>query len=345
MARASRALASATTRARRPERAIRRKTRSNLGAIIALKVHALTQFRQGSLRGALGAFGIGGTWSGAKRARVRTRRKVLVLRQAADQQQLLGTAVQPRAGKSRVARQPEKETSRRSVCVACHVAQVAGLAPRASTVAMQVPLLTRRLLALLAANFLLLLPTGCDQDSTPPASIPRQSHEDTGLQAMSDAPGTQAIESPAATVPTLPDPAPGADGKVRLSDDEWRARLTPEQFKILRGAGTERPFSCPLWKISDAPGIYHCGGCGLALFDSADKFDSGTGWPSFSHPIAPDRILEKRDSSYGMIRVETLCARCEGHLGHVFDDGPPPAGKRYCINGTVLRFAPAKAQP
>lgn len=152
--------------------------------------------------------------------------------------------------------------------------------------------------------------------------------------------------SPAALVPdgTSPsDPAPGADGKVRLSEDEWRARLTPEQFKILRGADTERPFSCPLWKISDAPGVYHCAGCGLALFNSADKFDSGTGWPSFTHPVAPGRIAEKSDNSHGMIRVETLCARCDGHLGHVFPDGPPPTGRRYCINGTGLRFVPASA--
>jgi peptide-methionine (R)-S-oxide reductase len=206
---------------------------------------------------------------------------------------------------------------------------------------MQVSPFSRRLLTLLVTSFVLLLPTGCDQDTGSPPST--ASAGASSLAQVASAGGSAAEAS--AAVPALPDPIPGPDGKVRLSDDEWRARLTPEQFKILRGAGTERPFSCPLWRISDAPGIYHCGGCGIALFDSADKFDSGTGWPSFSHPIIAERILEKSDSSHGMIRVEALCARCEGHLGHVFDDGPPPDGKRYCINGTVLRFAPAKAKP
>jgi|GEM_PF-116697 methionine-R-sulfoxide reductase len=164
-----------------------------------------------------------------------------------------------------------------------------------------------------------------------------------GLLPATGVPDSEATASPPADRP--PDPVPDPDGKVRLSEPEWRARLTPEQFKILRGAGTERPFSCPLWKISDTPGVYHCAGCGLALFNSADKFDSGTGWPSFTHPLSPDRIVEKEDRSHGMIRVETLCARCDGHLGHVFPDGPPPAGRRYCINGVALRFEPAPAPP
>ena len=175
--------------------------------------------------------------------------------------------------------------------------------------------------------------------------------EDPAARASAASTGISAHTAPAqqsrpgsADAPLPPKPAPGPDGKVRLTEEEWRARLTPEQFKILRGAATERAFSCPLWKISDKPGVYHCAGCGLALFDSSDKFDSGTGWPSFTHPVAPGRIVEKEDRSHGMIRVETLCARCDGHLGHVFRDGPPPAGLRYCINGTVLRFEPA-AEP
>ncbi len=148
---------------------------------------------------------------------------------------------------------------------------------------------------------------------------------------------------PAPAAPARAYPAPDADGKVRLADAEWKKRLAPDQFRILRGSATERPFSCELWKISDKPGVYRCAGCGLALFDSAEKFDSGTGWPSFVRPIAPGRVAQKPDDSHGMIRVETLCARCDGHLGHVFDDGPPPTGLRYCINGSALDFDPSGA--
>jgi peptide-methionine (R)-S-oxide reductase len=197
------------------------------------------------------------------------------------------------------------------------------------------PLPLRRLFTGLATLCVLLL-AACDSDSA--------SHNTSASSGALARAETSSSPAPAGNATVLPDPVPGPDGKVRLSDEEWHARLTPEQFKILRGADTERPFSCPLWKISEEPGVYHCAGCGLALFNSTDKFDSGTGWPSFSHPIAPDRIVEKSDNSYGMIRVESLCARCEGHLGHVFPDGPPPSGLRYCINGTALRFEPASAK-
>jgi len=193
--------------------------------------------------------------------------------------------------------------------------------------------LVRRRLLLAASALALFLSTACDKEASSPALPAATPVDSRSAETTSVASGRAA----------LPDPLPGPDGKVRLSDEEWRARLSPEQFKILRGAATERPFSCPLWKIADEPGVYHCAGCGLALFDSTQKFDSGTGWPSFSRPIAPDRIREEADHSYGMTRVETLCARCDGHLGHVFDDGPPPDGRRYCINGSVLRFAPAAA--
>lgn len=132
--------------------------------------------------------------------------------------------------------------------------------------------------------------------------------------------------------------------KLNLSPAQWRERLSPEQYHVLREAGTERAFSGAL-NANKADGIYFCAGCGLALFDSADKYDSGSGWPSFTQPIAADRVSERADNSYGMRRVESLCARCDGHLGHVFPDGPPPTGLRYCMNSVSLAFSPRGAVP
>src|SRR5262245_43415140 len=116
---------------------------------------------------------------------------------------------------------------------------------------------------------------------------------------------------------------PVSSPAVEWSDDEWRRRLTPEQFRVLRTQGTERPF-CGTLLDNKQRGIYTCAGCGLPLFSSDAKFNSGTGWPSFFQPIARENILEHSDESHGMIRTEILCRRCEGHLGHVFPDGPPP---------------------
>jgi peptide-methionine (R)-S-oxide reductase len=124
---------------------------------------------------------------------------------------------------------------------------------------------------------------------------------------------------------------------INLSESEWRKRLTPEQFHVLREAGTEPAFS-GRYNNNKADGIYRCAACQLELFDSADKYDSGSGWPSFTRPIAPDRVTEHPDSSHGMRRVEARCARCDGHLGHVFPDGPPPTGQRYCMNSVSLDF-------
>lgn len=125
--------------------------------------------------------------------------------------------------------------------------------------------------------------------------------------------------------------------QVNLPESEWRKRLTPVQFHVLREAGTEPAFS-GAYNAMKADGIYRCAGCGNELFDSDEKYDSGSGWPSFTQPIAPERVTEHGDTSHGMTRVEVRCARCDGHLGHVFPDGPPPLGTRYCMNSVSLEF-------
>ena len=126
---------------------------------------------------------------------------------------------------------------------------------------------------------------------------------------------------------------------LTLTEAEWRQRLTPEQYHVLREAGTERAFAGAL-NGNKADGVYACAGCGNPLFDSADKYDSGSGWPSFTQPIAAESVTDHADRSHGMMRVETRCARCDGHLGHVFPDGPPPTGLRYCMNSIALDFQP-----
>jgi len=155
----------------------------------------------------------------------------------------------------------------------------------------------------------------------------------------------------ATAVSPHPGPLPGGEGgnpnlqgtkskgikKVIKTDAEWKSQLTPEQYDVLRREGTEYAFTSPLNDVHDK-GTFQCAGCELPVFSSVQKFDSGTGWPSFWATIKKENVIEETDKSAGMTRTKVSCARCEGHLGHVFDDGPKPTGLRYCMNGVAMKF-------
>ncbi len=129
--------------------------------------------------------------------------------------------------------------------------------------------------------------------------------------------------------------------KIKKSEDEWKKELTPEQFHVMREKGTERAFTGEYYK-EKTPGIYKCASCGAELFSYDYKFESGTGWPSYTRPVDGEAIEEERDFSYGMVRTEVMCSKCGGHLGHLFPDGPNPTGMRYCINSASLKLEPKK---
>ena len=128
--------------------------------------------------------------------------------------------------------------------------------------------------------------------------------------------------------------------KTEMTEAEWQKKLSPEQYRVLRQCSTEPPFTGKFWNNHEH-GVYKCAACGLELFSSEKKFDSGTGWPSFTAPMTKENVATKEDGSHGMLRQEVVCPRCGGHLGHVFDDGPPPTHMRYCINSAALIFEKA----
>lgn len=205
------------------------------------------------------------------------------------------------------------------------------------------------------AALLLLVVAGCQSKTTTsslepsktasaapaPVAEAKPSSSPTPAPAIAATPAIVKAPSEGSTTET---PAPAAEQKedaMPTTDDEWKKKLTPEQYRVARQKGTERAFTGEYHKTK-TPGVYRCVCCGTELFSSEHKFDSGTGWPSYWQPAAKERVKEITDSSHGMRRVEVVCAKCDAHLGHVFDDGPKPTGLRYCINSVSLKLEEKK---